>query len=557
MDTLSLKFTHIIPLVSAMFVFWFGLIVFNKSKKTIVSITFLLFSIAVTGWLAGTFMLFISGSESKAFFWDKFIYSFVILIPALIYHFSVSFLDKKRRKTIIMTYIVFFLVFLTNIFTDSFIDGAFYYKWGVHMKAQLFHHIFLFLFFAYSIEIYRLFIIYIKNSIGTKKKQAILIFIGFLNFGTVGFTGFLPAYEISVYPFAYLSGLFFAIITGYAITKYQFLEIKTFAIQFFIAVINIISFSYIFVSKSPEEYVIKILFFIGILFVSYFLKRSFEKEVEQREKLNDLAKKLVISNEKLKKIDKAKNEFISIAAHQLRTPLTSIRGYLMMAQDGTMGKISASVRGAINNAMISNERLVALTDDLLNVSRVDSNRMKYEFENVQIDDTILKELQTSFQPVATDKNLKLVFKYPAKKLPKIQIDRKRIREVISNLIDNAIKYTEKGSVIVSTKKENNSILIKITDTGIGIPKSEMPYLFKKFSRGKNTARLGAEGTGLGIYLGRKVLEAHHGEIWAESEGDGKGSTFVIKLPLSVDDNKLSLKKERNSSKNINKFVENI
>jgi signal transduction histidine kinase len=534
MDLSLIKISQIIPLISSMFVFWFGFFVLSKGKKTEMNITFFLFSLAVTGWLFGTFMLFGSKGDEQAIFWDKLIYNFVILIPPLLYHFTNAFVEKtgmRKRIFIALTYLVFLILLYTNIFTDQFVGDIFYYAWGIHAKAKIFHHIFLGLFILYSFEVYRLIIIFFLKSKGIKRQRAKFIFIALLNFGTIGFVGFLPAYEVSVYPFAYISGLLFAVITGYAITRYQFLEIKSFAAQLLIISINIIAFSYILISESLDEYIIKTVFFIGMAFTSYLLKLSFDKGNKQKEELEKLTKKLAKSNNKLKELDRAKNEFISITAHQLRTPPTVIKGYISLAQEDPNNILDEDTKESLNRALISNERLIDLVEDILNVSRIESKNMKYEMKENQLCEDVLNELFDAFALKAKSKGLKLILNRPKKELPRIIMDRKRIREVVSNLVDNAIKYTPKGNVEISAKQSKNNIRIEVKDSGVGIAKDEMSYLFKKFSRGKNPDRLGAGGTGLGIFVDKKIVEDHGGRIWAESRGINKGSTFIIEIPI--------------------------
>lgn len=564
MDLSLIKISQVIPLVSATFVFWFGFFVLSRGKKTEMSITFFLFSLAVTGWLFGTFMLFGSDTDDKAIFWDKIIYNFVILIPPLLYHFTNAFVGKTgmiKRFLIVLTYLIFLVLLFTNIFTSQFVNDIFRYTWGVHAKAGIFHHIFLGLFVLYSFEIYRLMIIFYLRSGGFKKQQAKLIFIGLLNFGTIGFLGFLPAYEISVYPIAYLSGLLFAVITGYAITRYQFLEIRSFAAQLFIVSINIIAFSYIFVSERADEYVIKTIFFVGVAFTSYLLKLSFDKGTEQREELQILTKRLAKNNEKLKALDRAKNEFISITAHQLRTPPTVIKGYITLAQEDPKNKLDDETKESLERALISNERLIDLIEDILNVSRIESGNMKYEVRQGESFEEILDELNDAFALKAKDKGLELILNKPKKPLPKIPMDRKKIREVVSNILDNAIKYTREGSVEISAREKGGNIRIEIKDTGVGITKEDMEELFKKFSRGKNPGRLGAEGTGLGIFVGKKIVEDHGGRIWAESDGADKGSTFVIELPIdSKEIEKFAfdnMPAEEKAKEEVKSFVEDI
>jgi histidine kinase-like protein/phospho-acceptor domain-containing protein len=346
----SISITQIIPLVSAFFVLWLGFFVWSKNKTSSLNIVFLLFSLSVTGWLFGTFVLFSYGNTDAAIiFWDKVVYSFVIFIPIFLFHFVMIFVgNKKITPMLVLSYFIFFILFLTLAFTNYFIEDVFRYDWGVHAQARIFHHIFLFLFFVYSLEIYRQLVTFYKNATGNKKQQTKFIIVGLLNFSIIGFIGFLPAYSIGVYPFSYLSGILFVSIVGYAITKYNLLNTRILAVNLLITALNIIVFSRIFVSVSREEYIINTVFFVGIFSISLILKKSINKEIEQKIKLEQASKDLKRANIELKRLDKAKSEFISIASHQLRTPLTAIKGYVSLILEGAYGKNTEETDGALN-----------------------------------------------------------------------------------------------------------------------------------------------------------------------------------------------------------------
>jgi len=273
-----------------------------------------------------------------------------------------------------------------------------------------------------------------------------------------------------------------------------------------------------------------------------FLIRSIKAEAQRKEELQLMSDKLAQSNDKLQKLDNAKSEFISIASHQLRTPLTAIKGFISLLNEGAYGNLDSKQSDVLKKVYISNERLIALVEDLLNISRIESGRMEFKFDSCQLTD-LCSELVDTFTFKAKDANLYLDFKAPENALPEAFIDRAKVREVLSNLIDNAIKYTPKGGVSVRLERifaedskienvnERGSVKIIISDTGIGVPAEEIPYLFSKFSRGKDVSRLNVSGTGLGLYVGRSMIEANGGKIWLESEGAGKGSRFIIEVPV--------------------------
>jgi signal transduction histidine kinase len=261
--------------------------------------------------------------------------------------------------------------------------------------------------------------------------------------------------------------------------------------------------------------------------VLYEVAKNFN--IKLKKEVKEATAELRAANEELKRLDVAKSEFISIASHQLRTPLTIIKGYISMLIEGSFGRLTDKETGALKKVFESNERLIQLVEDLLDISRVESGRLQFNFKEIrleQIVDSVVNELA----PIAQKRGLELKYKIANKLLPKIKIDEEKIRQVIMNLIDNSIKYTEKGSIVIDLSRAGGNIHFCVTDTGRGIRKNEFPSLFKKFSRGKGTFLIDTGGNGLGLYVGKMMIEAHHGKIWAESEGKDKGAKFCFTLP---------------------------
>ena len=370
------------------------------------------------------------------------------------------------------------------------------------------------------------------------KKQILLVSIGMCLFlGTFfiasGAGDLLDNFELEQY------GLFgmtiFMGFLAYLIVRYHILNIKLIATQALVAALVILVGAELFFANNATNQILILITLAISLGFGYMLIKSVKLEVQRKEELQMMSSKLAVANDQLRKLDNAKTEFISIASHQLRTPLTAVKGFVSMLLEGTYGKVSVRVQDVLNKVYLSNERLVNLVEDLLNISRIESGRMEYKFEGQQIED-ILKELEDTFYIIAKKRKLPLSFKLPPKPLPKIKVDAEKIKEVVSNLIDNALKYTKQGGVTVKAEllqrdtSPGDVIRITVSDTGIGIPSEELPYLFAKFSRGKDTNRLHVGGTGLGLYVGKFMIEAHHGKIWAESDGAEKGSRFIIELP---------------------------
>jgi len=261
---------------------------------------------------------------------------------------------------------------------------------------------------------------------------------------------------------------------------------------------------------------------------SYSEIKGFSKKLERE--VEKATAELKEAYEELKKLDKAKSEFISIASHQLRTPLTAIKGYISMMREKLYGKPPEKMGKPLENIYISNERLIKLVNDLLNVSRIESGKMEMNLEKLSMEEMITSAIE-ELRNAAKEKNIYLKWEKPEKPLPKVLIDREKMRQVILNVVDNAIRYTERDGVTIKLKIENLKFKIIVQDTGAGLTKYELSKMFESFSRGAAGTRLYTEGVGLGLYVAKRFIEMHNGKIWAESKGKDKGSTFYIELPL--------------------------
>ncbi|MFH1838139.1 MAG: ATP-binding protein [Candidatus Kuenenbacteria bacterium] len=235
-----------------------------------------------------------------------------------------------------------------------------------------------------------------------------------------------------------------------------------------------------------------------------------------------------VTREKL--INKMKSEFITIAAHQLRTPLTGIKWSLEMIINEEEGKITNKQKKLLVNTYQSNERMIKLVNGLLVVSHLEEGHYIYKLSEIQIEN-LIQEIIKNFEIQIKSKNIKCVFNKLEKNLPKIKIDAERIKMVLENLIDNAIKYTpQKGKIIISLKENSKEIEILIKDTGIGISKENQERLFTKFFRSAEALKIETSGSGLGLFIAKNIIEAHKGKIWVESE-EKNGSTFYFTLPI--------------------------
>jgi len=256
--------------------------------------------------------------------------------------------------------------------------------------------------------------------------------------------------------------------------------------------------------------------------------KNFNAKLKQE--INKATKDLRKANIKLKKLDQAKSEFISIASHQLRTPLTVIKGYISMMLENNFGKLSKKMKDPMIKVYESNERLIKLVEGLLDVSRIESGRLQYDFKKEYLENIVVSVVDELGES-ASKKELSLLYDAPNKSLPEVKIDQEKMRQVILNLVDNAIKYTKEGVVKVTLDDLSTKVRFCVFDSGVGILEEDFGNLFKKFSRGQGISILNTEGTGLGLYVAKEIIKAHNGKIWAESWGEGQGSKFCFEIPV--------------------------
>lgn len=240
----------------------------------------------------------------------------------------------------------------------------------------------------------------------------------------------------------------------------------------------------------------------------------------------------VLLYKKIKEVDQLKDEFISIASHELRTPLTAIKGYASLIHEGTFGPLTnKDLASSVERILSSSRRMEDLVEDLLNVSRLEQGRLSVDLQPLQVE-PIISEMVSQLSVTAAEKKLLLEYKQPAAPLPLASADADRLKQVLVNIIGNSVKYTETGSVIVTSAAQEDNIRIQITDTGIGIAPEAQKRLFQKFYRVRTEKTESIQGTGLGLWITKQIVELMHGEIYLESIV-GRGTQTTVVLPLAA------------------------
>lgn len=233
-------------------------------------------------------------------------------------------------------------------------------------------------------------------------------------------------------------------------------------------------------------------------------------------------------------IEKSKQDFIGIASHNLRTPVAAIYGYIELLLRGDAGALSEEQSAYIKKIKGNNRELETLTEKLLQISIIEVGKEVNLFKQPAQIEVIIEDVVDKFIPVAKHKRLVLKFDKKPGLLPLVDVDVEKITAVLSNLLDNALKYTEKGHVTLTANLKDDFVVVSVKDTGIGISEEELPKIFNKFYRSGNILVYNQVGTGLGLYLGQKIVALHKGTINVKSNL-GKGSTFELSIPVIKDE----------------------
>ena len=523
----------ILPLACAVFVFLFGLFVFTKDVKSRIHQLMFGFCMSMFMWMLGTFFLFgfRHANPQAAIFWDRFVYAGVVFMPSLMHHFSLIFSKKQGQKKLLVLNYMLSIFFLFISRTSLFVDDLYIYDWGAHTQARLFHHIFLAYFFVGTGIFFVNLLQYYRNFKDKQSRiQTLYVFLSFAIVIFIGGTAYLYGYGFDLkFPFAYFSGFVFPIMLFYAVSKHHLLGSKVVGTEVLVSSAVFILLIEVFLSKSLLELIARIIFALLVAAIGVLLIKSVKREVERSKELSQLAQSLEKANIRLKELDRQKTEFLSIASHQLRTPLSIIKGYLELIKDGAFGKVTKKTVKTLDEMDESNERLVKLVDEFLDITRIEQGRTKYHFDLTsmhELIDSVVKELTDR----AAGKKLKIAWK-AKKQDDMVFMDGEKVRHVVFNFVDNAIKYTPKGTITVLFEQDGKDAIVRVQDKGFGFNKEDEANFFQKFYRGKNVQGTNVNGTGLGIYVCKKFIEKHDGEVWGHSEGLGKGSEFGFKIPM--------------------------
>jgi signal transduction histidine kinase len=241
---------------------------------------------------------------------------------------------------------------------------------------------------------------------------------------------------------------------------------------------------------------------------------------------------LTHANIRLRQLDKAKDEFISIASHELRNPMSIIKGNISMILAGDAGDITHEVRDILTDVILAVERQIRLVNELLDISRIEAGEIHFQLHPTIYIDQVAKLLAISLKGVAKNQNVEIEVEAGDQPIAPIQADQDKVSQVLINLVTNALKFTKQGNIRISFKQKGEYVITCVTDSGIGISQEQQDLLFRKFSKISSSVGTLSAGSGLGLYISKKYIERQGGNIWLDSSEPGKGSTFCFSLPIS-------------------------
>ena len=523
---------------------WLAFWVLWSNKKAKLNQMFFGMTFFILLWVTFGYFSHLPSQVNLALFWKRLNFGAVSLFFVAMYFFTVYFPKEKKRHSIILDKVVSLIgmiLFFTSVFTDLIIKEIKFESWGTDNifggGKNFFFGAVIFLTFLIVGQLLRKY--YKSSKKGRLKIEYFLAGVIIFAFMNVVFNVILPLIigTYQFYQFGDYSAIILLIFTAYAITKHNLMGIKILLTQTLIVIIAIILLLDIFaLSDNLTMQILKAGILIAFLYFSRGMVESVKKEKEARKelqktyrKVNRYARKLEKANMDLKELLEIKNNFLHITSHQLRTPLTVIRGMLSMWRAGDFDNLSEKEQKEKREKIyLSAERLNNITNDMLDAMEVEGKFLKFNLERVSLEN-IIRETMDELKLNYDRKGLYLKLNVKGR-LPKIKVEPKYLKQALMNLLDNAEKYTLKGGVEIKIKKEKEFILIEIKDTGIGIAKNDQKKLFQKFSRTKNAIKQNATGSGLGLFIAKQIIDEHQGKIEISSEGVGKGTMVKVWLP---------------------------
>ena len=524
-------YSHLLPLSLSLLL---GIFVFIKNPKLLTSRILFCITLLFGAWVFCDLVTWATDKPAHTmFFWAVLVTIEPLLYAACLYFVQVFITEKDsglKSKVIIATLLLPTLIFaptnlslagydLTNC-DRSAVEGP------LAQYGYLLEIVFILWILIFAMEQFR------GSPDRHARRKIVLVTVGIVLFlltfswgNIVGTLSLSTDWRLAQW------GLFgmpiFVGFLAYMIVKFKTFNIKVLATQALIWALWIMIGGILLVAKTNATRIVTSITEVIAIVFGIMLIRSVHREVEQREQLARLNSELAGANVQLTDLNRQKSEFLSFASHDLKSPINIIKQFASLIADGTY-KEPQKVQETILKIKSTADRATTLVDDFLDLRKIEEGHMDYVFEVKDLV-SFAKGITEDYAPLAkAQKNIDITFASTVA-TAQVKMDTNRLRQVVQNLLSNSLKYTESGAIAVSITEEQPSLLMTVKDSGVGMDKALLPILFAQFRRDPSVAKK-IQGTGLGLYISKQIVVAHGGEIWAESEGKGLGSTFYVRLP---------------------------
>src|SRR5712692_6193598 len=518
----SMTLLDVTILTAALVNLVFSLTVYLHSRRKLVETIFAVFALSVSLWSLATFLMTSRTVSFEVFqVGAKLHYISGNLVFWSLFWFSVFYPSRKNHSLFLpvalstANAIILILVLSTGFLFESFANTSVLAERIIFNTAG---YVVLSLVTISMFGLSQLFLVRkYRLAEGDERTQIGGIILATSIAGSLGLVTnlFLPGFgNFSLF---YLGPIIttplFVGVMVYAILKYKLFNLRVITAEIFTALLMIALAVELFLSNTVVAVGARGLVFLAAGVFGFFLIKSVYREIRAREEIE--------------RLNQTMSEFLAIATHQIRTPLTHVKTALSLIRNGDYGPVDSRALPLINQVYLSTGRLIGLVNDLLDMSRMDSGRLQYVFGDVDLND-LVDSVVTEFKIAAADRGITIDWS-KAKASVVVWGDQEKLRQVVFNLIDNALKYTQRGTVEIKVESNSGAIELSVKDSGVGMSKETIDRLFKKFSRGATTQQPKTQGTGLGLYVAKRIIDDHKGELWAQSEGEGKGSIFHLRL----------------------------